>query len=80
MIVVLLCILAWRRSVAALIAAGALFAGELLLFFALNPSPRLLWGGLFPMILFGWLMLRAIRAAIELKAMRLPIRPPLREH
>jgi hypothetical protein len=78
-IVVLLCILAWRRSVAALVAACALFAGQLVLFFAFHPSYRLLWMGLLPMIGFVWFTLRAVRAAIDLKAMRLPIRPPLRE-
>ena len=40
---------------------------------------RLLWMGVFPMIGLVWFMLRAIRAALDLKAMRLPIRPPLRE-
>ena len=78
-IIVLLGILAWRRSVAALVFACALFGGQLLLFFILHPSARLFWMGLFPMIGFVWLILRAIRAALELEAMRLPIRPPLRE-
>jgi hypothetical protein len=73
-IVVLLCILAWRRSVAALIAACVLFAGQLLLFFALHPSLYLLSIGLFPMIGLVWFMLRSIRAALDLQVMRLPIR------
>lgn len=78
-IVVLLGVLAWRRSVAALALACVLFAGQLVVFFILHPSLRLLWMGLFPMIGLIWLMLRAIRAAFDLEAMRLPIRPPLRE-
>jgi hypothetical protein len=31
------------------------------------------------MIGFAWLTVRTVRAAMDLKAMRLPIRPPLRE-
>ena len=76
-IVVLLGILAWRRSVAALVLACILFAGQFFVYFALNPSFYLLWTGLFPMIGFLWLIQRAIRAAIDLKALRLPIRRPL---
>ena len=76
-IVVLLCILAWRRSVPALVFACILFAGQFFVYFALHPSFYLFWTGLFPMIGFLWLIQRAIRAAIDLKAMRLPIRRPL---
>jgi hypothetical protein len=47
------------------------------LYFALHPSWSLLWTGLFPMIGFVWLLQRSIRAAMDLEAMRLPIRRPL---
>ena len=76
-IVVLLCTLAWRRSVAALVFACILFAGQFFVYFALHPSVSLFWTGLFPMIGLVWLIQRAIRAATDLEAMRLPIRRPL---
>lgn len=76
-IVALLGILAWRRSVAALFFACILFAGQFFVYFALHPSFFLLWTGLFPMIGFVWLIQRAIRAAMDLEALRLPIRRPL---
>jgi hypothetical protein len=76
-IVMLLGILAWRRSVPALVFACTLFAGQLFLYFALHPSWSLLWTGLFPMIGLVWLIQRAIRGAVDLEAMRLPIRRPL---
>jgi hypothetical protein len=76
-IVALLGILAWHRSVAALVFACILFTGQFFVYFALHPSFYLLWTGLFPMIGFVWLIQRAIRAAMGLKALRLPIRRPL---
>lgn len=76
-IVMLLGILAWRRSVAALAFACILFAGQLFLYFVLHPSWYLFWTGLFPMTGFVWLIQRSIRAAMDLEAMRLPIRRPL---
>lgn len=76
-IVMLLGILAWRRSVAALVFACLLFTGQLFVYFALHPSWSLFWTGLFPMTGFVWLIRRAIRAAMDLDAMRLPIRRPL---
>ena len=77
-IVVLLGILAWRRSVAALVFACVLFAGQFFVYFALHPSLSLFWTGLFPMIGFLWLIQRAIRGAMDLKDLRLPIRRPPR--
>ena len=75
-IIVLLCIPAWQRSLWALIAACALFAGQLVLFLALHFYLRLLLTVAFPFVGMLWLMFRAIRSLIDLKSMSLPIRHP----
>jgi hypothetical protein len=76
-IVMLLGILAWRRSVAALVSPASSSPANYFSTIALHPSWYLFWTGLFPMIGFVWLIQRAIRAAMDLEAMRLPIRRPL---
>jgi hypothetical protein len=77
-ILALLGILAWRRSVPAMIAACVLCFSEVLLFFATQAHYNLanVWGLLFALGLFAWLLMRGIKAARELKAVRLPIRHP----
>jgi len=76
LIIILLCVLAWHRSVAALIAACVIFAGELLLALATHFRPVVVLQVLMPAIGLAWAMLRAIRSAIDLRTMRLPIRHP----
>jgi hypothetical protein len=73
-IIVLLCILAWRRSLVALIAACVLFMGECLLALAMHFYIGFVLEGLFPAIGFVWLSLRAIQSLIDLKTMALPVR------
>ena len=75
-IVILLGILAWRRSVAALVAMCVLFFGHVIVWLGLHFHPIIALQILTPMIIGGWLALRAIHAAIELKTLRQPIRRP----
>ena len=75
-IVILLGIAAWRRSVPALVAMCALFFGHVIVWLGLHFHPIIALQLLTPMIMGGWLALRAIRSAIELKTLRLPIRHP----
>jgi len=75
---VLLGILAWRRSVVATILGCAISFGELVVFFATQAHINIgnIWGLLVALSIFAWLLLRGINAARELKAMTLPIRRP----
>ncbi len=77
-IIALLCVLAWHRSLFALVTACVLFVGQILLWFALHPHLSIALQGLFPMIGMVWLMLRAIHSLIDLKARALPVRRPPR--
>ena len=77
-ILVVLGIMAWHRSLPAMIAACALCFGEVMVFLAAQAQLnignvlRLIFGG----VLFGWLLMRGINAVRTLKAIALPIRHP----
>jgi hypothetical protein len=68
--------LAWHHSVVAITAAGIVFMGEWLLFIGKFTNRWTIWQPLFVSLGLGWLILRGIKAARQLKAMRLPIRHP----
>jgi hypothetical protein len=75
---VLLGILAWRRSVVAMVVASFLFLAEVLYFFVyvVNVSLSKAWNLVVLVLLLGWLLLRGIKAVRELKSMALPVRQP----
>ena len=77
-ILTLLGIMAWHRSVPAMIAACALCFGEVAVFFAVQGGLNFgnLWSLLFALWILGWLLMRGVKAAQALKAVTLPIRHP----
>lgn len=76
-IMALLVAFAWRnRSAAAMAVAGLFFLGEWVLFFGTHFIPWYLVSFLTVITGTGWMMLRGVKAARDLKAMTLPIRHP----
>jgi len=75
---VILGLFGWHRSVVAMVAACALFIAELAVFSALETHVTRynVWNLLFPFGLLGWLLLRGIKAVRDLNAVSLPIRHP----
>jgi len=75
---VILGLFAWHRSVVAMVAACALFIAELAVCFALETHVTVynVWNLLFAFGLIGWLLLRGIKAVRDLNAVSLPIRHP----
>ena len=76
LILIALVALAWHHAVLPVAAAGAVFMGECALYFAMYTSLWNAWYAVVALCGLGWLMLRAIKAARELAAIRLPIRHP----
>jgi hypothetical protein len=77
-ILLLLCFLAWRRSLAGMVLAAGLCFSEILLVIITQVHWNL--GTIFPMSfalsITGWLMWRGIAAVREINAHKLPIRHP----
>ena len=78
LILVLLGILAWGRSVVAMVFASLLSFGELalLLISEGNINVGNVWRLIFGLALYGWLLKRGIIAVHDLKVSRLPVRHP----
>ncbi len=76
---VILGILAWHRNLAAMVLACAVSFGEVLWFVVTvgNVNAWNAWRLVFGMSLFGWLLLRGIKAVRDLKSVALPIRHPI---
>jgi lysylphosphatidylglycerol synthetase-like protein (DUF2156 family) len=75
---VILGLFAWHRSIVAMVAACALFTGELVVFLFTETHVTVynFWNLPFAFGLLGWLLWRGIKAVRELKAAALPIRHP----
>lgn len=78
LVLILLGILAWGRSVAAMVLASLLAFGELalLLIAGGNINVGNVWRLIFGLGLFGWLLRRGIIAIHDINVSRLPIRHP----
>jgi hypothetical protein len=77
-VLALLSIFAWRRSVAAMIAACALLFAEVVVVMVTQAKLNFgnVWSLLFAFGLLGWMLMRGIKAVRALKAVALPIRHP----
>jgi hypothetical protein len=78
LMLVVLGLFAWHRSLAAMIATCAVFFAELLVFFGTIGRYNIynVWNAIFALSGIGWLLLRGINAVRDLKAISLPIRRP----
>jgi len=78
LVLILLGILAWGRSVVAMVLASLLAFGELALFLISEGNINVgnVWRLIFGLALFGWLLKRGIIAVHDISVSRLPIRYP----